>query len=146
MPTDNARQHIDVAADLDTVLATIRDVGSQPEWIPTIKEAEVDETDSSGLPRTARFAASTAVGTDRYTLAYEHSSEGMGWSMVEGRLQTGQEGRYTLERLDDGATRVTYDLTIHHNLPLPGFLRSRVVKGLVDETLTGLRSRLEGAG
>ena len=58
MPTDNARQHIDVAADLDTVLATIRDVGSQPDWIPTIKEAEVDETDSSGLPRTARFAAS----------------------------------------------------------------------------------------
>ncbi len=146
MPTDNARQHIDVAADLDTVLATIRDVGSQPEWIPTIKEAEVDAADSSDLPTRARFAASTAVGTDRYTLAYEHSPEGMSWSMVEGRLQTGQEGRYTLERLDAGRTRVTYDLTIHHNLPLPGFLRSRVIKGLVDETLKGLRSRLEGAG
>lgn len=144
MPTDNARQHLDVAADLDTVLATIRDVGSQPEWIPTIKEAEVDEADGSGLPRTARFAASTAVGTDRYTLAYEHASEGMSWSMVEGRLQTGQEGRYLLERLDGGRTRVTYELTIHHNLPLPGFLRSRVIKGLVDETLRGLRSRLEG--
>ena len=146
MPTDNARQHIDVAADLDTVLAAIRDVGSQPEWIPTIKEAEVDAADSSDLPTRARFAASTAVGTDRYTLAYEHSPEGMSWSMVEGRLQTGQEGRYTLERLDAGRTRVTYDLTIHHNLPLPGFLRSRVIKGLVDETLKGLRSRLEGAG
>ena len=32
-------------------------------------------------------------------------------------------------------TSVTYDLTIHHNLPLPGFLRSRVIKGLVDSTL-----------
>jgi hypothetical protein len=146
MPTDNARQDIEVAADLDTVLATIRDVGSQPEWIPTIKEAVVGEADSAGLPRTARFAASTAVGIDRYTLAYQHSPEGMSWSMVEGRLQTGQEGRYTLERLGAGRTRVTYDLTIHHNLPLPGFLRSRVIKGLVDETLQGLRSRLEGAG
>ena len=55
VPTDNARQDIDVAADLDTVLATIRDVGSQPEWIPTIKEAEVAEAEASGLPRTARF-------------------------------------------------------------------------------------------
>jgi len=145
VPTDNARQDIDVAADLDSVLATIRDVGSQPEWIPTIREAEVAEAEASGLPRTARFAASTAVGTDRYTLAYEHAPDGMSWSLVEGRLQTGQEGRYTLERLDAGRTRVTYDLTIHHNLPLPGFLRSRVIKGLVDETLKGLQARLEGA-
>jgi hypothetical protein len=133
-----------VGAPLDTVLATIRDVGSQPEWIPTIKEAEVDETDGAGLPLTARFAASTAVGTDRYTLAYEHAPEGMSWTMVEGRLQTGQEGVYTLEPVD-GATRVTYDLTIHHSLPLPGFVRSRIIKGLVDETLSGLAKRLEDA-
>ena len=146
MPTDHARRDVEVGADLATVLATIRDVGCQPEWIPTIKEAEVIETDTTGLPVVARFAASTAVGTDRYTLTYEHAPDGMSWSMVEGRLQTGQEGRYTLERLDAGRTRVTYDLTIHHNLPLPGFLRSRVIKGLVDETLKGLRSRLEGAG
>ncbi len=148
MPTDHARRDVEVRADLATVLATIRDVGSQPEWIPTIKEAEVDETDAAGLPLTARFAASTAVGTDRYTLAYEHAPDGMSWHLVEGRLQTGQEGVYTLERLDGGAgerTRVTYDLTIHHSLPLPGFIRSRIITGLVDETLSGLRSRLEGA-
>ncbi|MDV3221363.1 SRPBCC family protein [Intrasporangium sp.] len=143
MPTDHARRDVEVDAGLDTVLATIRDVGSQPEWIPTITEAEVIESDRTGLPREARFAASTAVGTDRYTLAYEHSPHGMSWTMVEGRLQTGQEGIYTLEDLDGGGTRVTYDLTIHHSLPLPGFIRSRIIKGLVEETLTGLRSRLQ---
>ena len=41
-------------------------------------------------------------------------------------------------------TSVTYDLTIHHNLPLPGFVRHRVIKGLVDSTLTGLKEHLEG--
>lgn len=143
MPTDHARRDVEIDADLDTVLAVIRDVGSQPEWIPTIKEAEVDETDDAGLPATARFAASTAVGTDRYTLAYEHAPDEMSWTMVEGRLQTGQEGRYTLEALDGQRTRVTYDLTIHHNLPLPAFIRSRIITGLVDETLSGLRSRLD---
>ena len=143
MPTDHARRDVEVRAALDAVLATLRDVASQPEWIPTIQEAEVLETDDDGLPRTARFAASTAVGTDRYTLAYEHSPDGLSWTLVEGRLQTGQEGVYTLERVAADTTRVTYDLTIHHNLPLPGFIRSRVIKGLVDETLTGLRTRLD---
>lgn len=145
MPTDHARREIEVRAGLKKVLATIRDVGSQPEWVPAIKEAEVLETRADGLPLVARFAAATAVGTDRYTLTYEHSPRGMTWTMVEGRLQTGQDARYSLETVGPGRTRVTYDLTIRHNLPLPGFLRSRVIKGLVEETLTGLRTRLEGA-
>ena len=34
---------------------------------------------------------------------------------------------------------MTYELTIHHNLPLPGFIRRRVIKGLVGSTLTGLQ-------
>ncbi|HEU5144260.1 MAG TPA: SRPBCC family protein [Dermatophilaceae bacterium] len=143
MPQDNARLEIEVHAGLAEVLATLRDVGSQPEWVPAIKEAEVLEEGADGRPSTARFAASTAVGTDRYTLAYEHSPRGMSWHLVEGRLQTGQEGRYTLKSAGRGTTRVSYDLTIHHNLPLPGFIRSRVIKALVADTLDGLKKRVE---
>ena len=142
MPTDHARRDVEVPVGLDLALDTLRDVGSQPEWIPTIRHAEVLEVDDAGLPRTARFAASTAVGTDRYTLRYEHAPDGMSWTMVEGRLQSGQEGVYTLEAVGPDRTRVTYDLTIHHNLPLPGFLRSRTIKGLVAETVSGLETRL----
>jgi hypothetical protein len=121
------------------VLALLRDVASQPEWIPQIREAEVLTTDARGRPATARFAAATSVGTDRYTLAYEHSTDGLRWTMVRGRLQTGQEGVWTLETAGRGRTRATYDLTIHHNLVLPGFLRRRVIDGLVADTLAGLQ-------
>ncbi|EWT02846.1 polyketide cyclase [Intrasporangium oryzae NRRL B-24470] len=142
MPTDHARREVEVAAGAERVLATLRDVASQPQWVPAIREAEVLEVDELGLPRTARFAAATAVGTDRYTLAYEHSPDGMRWTMVEGRLQTGQEGDYAVESLGPDRARVTYDLTIHHSLPLPGFVRSRIIAGLVDETLSGLQERM----
>ncbi|GES39785.1 hypothetical protein RAJCM14343_5063 [Rhodococcus aetherivorans] len=129
---------------MGTVLATIRDLESQTEWIPEILEAEVLEVDEeTGLPRTARFKASATVGTDSYTLTYRHRDDGMSWSMLQGRLQTGQEGRYQLDAVGPASTSVTYELTIHHNLPLPGFLRNRVIKGLVDSTLTGLKKRLE---
>ncbi|MGW4579777.1 SRPBCC family protein [Rhodococcus aetherivorans] len=144
MPTDSATKTVQVEAPMGTVLATIRDLESQTEWIPEILEAEVLEVDEeTGLPRTARFKASATVGTDSYTLTYRHRDDGMSWSMLQGRLQTGQEGRYQLDAVGPASTSVTYELTIHHNLPLPGFLRNRVIKGLVDSTLTGLKKRLE---
>lgn len=144
MPTDSATKTVQVEAPLGTVLATIRDLESQTEWIPEILEVEVLEVDEeTGLPRTARFKASATVGTDSYTLTYRHRDDGMSWSMLQGRLQTGQEGRYQLDAVGPASTSVTYELTIHHNLPLPGFLRNRVIKGLVDSTLTGLKKRLE---
>ena len=144
MPTDSSTQTIEIDAPFDTVLATVRDVESQTEWIPEILEVELLEVyEDDDLPATARFKASATVGTDEYTLSYEHADDEMTWSMVQGRMQTGQEGRFSLEEPDPGHTSVTYELTIHHNLPLPGFLRRRVISGLVDDTLTGLKKHLE---
>ena len=145
MPTDHARETIEIKVPFSEVLDTIRDIESQAVWIPEILEAELLEVyEDDDLPATARFKASATVGTDSYTLSYEHAEDGMSWTMVQGHLQTGQEGRYQLRELGRDLTSVTYDLTIHHNLPLPGFIRHRVIKGLVDSTLTGLKQHLEG--
>jgi len=144
VPTDSATQTVEVKAPFAEVLATIRDVGGQAEWIPEIIEAELLEVyEDDDLPATARFKASATVGTDQYTLSYEHTDHTMSWTMLEGRMQTGQEGLYTLEELAPDRTLVTYELTIHHNLPLPGFIRNKVIKGLVNSTLTGLKQHLE---
>lgn len=143
MPTDTSKQTVDIAAPLDVVLATVRDIESQVTWVPQILEAEVLEKYDDGLPEKARFKASATVGTDEYTLAYEHSDTAITWTMVKGRMQTGQEGAYVLRAIDPGRTSVTYDLTIHHNLPLPGFIRNRVIRGLVSDALKGLKEHLE---
>jgi hypothetical protein len=125
------------------VLDTIRDVGSQPKWVKEILEAEVLEANEDGTPATAHFSATSPIGTDTYTLAYQHAADGMTWSLVKGRLQTGQDAIYTLRSLGRGKTEVTFDLTIHHNLPLPGFLRGRVIRGLVHSTVDGLKGYVE---
>ncbi|EWT07363.1 polyketide cyclase [Intrasporangium chromatireducens Q5-1] len=143
MPTDTARHELTISAPAEQVLAAVRDVAGQARWSPSIREAQVLETTSEGLPKTARFAASTAVGTDRYTLAYTHTPDGLNWSLLEGRLQTGQEGRYLVRAAGVDTSIVDFELTIHHNLPLPGFIRRRVIDGLVTETLQGLKADLE---
>jgi hypothetical protein len=142
VPTDSATSTVVVAAPLAEVLATIRAVDGQPDWVAEIREAEILTRNDDGTPLTARFAASTPVGTDRYTLGYEHRADGMSWHLVEGRLQTAQDASYTLTELDDGRTEVTFALTISHNLPLPGFVRGRVIKGLVASTTSGLAAHL----
>ena len=145
MPTDTARAEQRVEAPTADVLATIHDVAAQPEWVPEIREVEVLEVDDDGLPLRAALAASTAVGTDRYTLAYTHRADGIRWALESGRLQTRQDGELSAVPAADGsgATTVAYELTIEHPLPLPGFVRSRVIRGLVAGTLEGLRARHE---
>jgi len=67
------------------------------------------------------------------------------WHLLEGGLQTGQDGRYTLRRRGAASTEVSFELTVSHNLPLPGFVRRRVIVGLVSSTVTGLKAYLEDA-
>ena len=142
MPTDTATRTVTVDAPIARVLETLRAVEGTPEWVSDIKEVDVLTRNDDGTPLTAKVAASTAVGTDRYTLAYEHSPDGMAWHLVEGRLQTGQDAEYRLRPLDDSRTEVTFSLTISHNLPLPGFIRSRTIKGLVANNTDGLVEHL----
>jgi hypothetical protein len=145
MPTDEARRTTEISAPFERVLGTVHDVRSQVEWVAEIREIEILETLDEGTVDVARVTAAAPVGTDEYTLRYERGPEGISWSLVSGRLQTGQDGRYTLEALPDARTRVTYSLRISHHLPLPGFVRQRVVNGLVDSALKGLKGRLEAA-
>ena len=145
MPTDTAHRSVDLEAPREAVLETIRAVEHQPEWVPEIRTAEVLERQADGLPSLARFTAATAVGTDEYVLRYRHRADGMRWSLVSGRLQSAQDGDYAVQARGPGASRVTFRLTISHPLPLPGFVRRRVMDGLVAGTLRGLAEHLARA-
>lgn len=143
MPTDEATRAVQVQAPFDEVLEVIRAVGEQAEWVPSIKESQVLTVGDDGLPQSAHFSATSPVGNDSYELSYEHLDDGLRWTMLSGRLQTGQEGHYALRALDEDSTEVTFTLTIHHLLPLPGFIRRKVINDLVNGTVQGLKEYLE---
>lgn len=143
MPTDEASATIEVDAAQKDVLSVLRNVESQVQWVPEIHAAEVLTRNADGWPATARFKASTPVGSDDYTLAYAHRDDGMSWTLVKGRLQSGQEAGYFLRPVSAKRTEVTFELRITHGLPLPGFVRRRVVRGLVNGTLNGLAQYVE---
>lgn len=146
MPTDEASRTVVVDAPLERVLDTLRDVAHQPDWVEEIRTVEVLERGADGLPAVAHVTASAPVGTDEYTLAYAHRDDGLSWTLVKGRLQTGQDASYTLRTAGPGRTEVRFDLRISHNLPLPGFLRRKVIGDLVEHNVTGLQRHVEAQG
>ena len=143
MPTDSATASVTIAAPFDDVLAVVRDVASQVEWVREITAAELLEEYEDGTPATAVFDMATTLGADRYTLEYEHADDAMSWTLVEGTMQKAQNGSYTLRDLGKGGTEVTLALEIEHSIPAPGFIRKKIFKGVVEGNLAGLKTYVE---
>jgi ribosome-associated toxin RatA of RatAB toxin-antitoxin module len=135
-----------VAASPAVLLAVLRDVGSQSEWVPHITAAELLEEYEDGTPATASFELSTPIGTDQFTLEFDHDDDGLAWTLVSSSMQKAQEGAYRLRATDDGSTEVSFELTVEHSLSAPGFLRRKAFGGWVDGSLRGLKTYVERAG
>jgi ribosome-associated toxin RatA of RatAB toxin-antitoxin module len=143
MPTDHASGSIVVDASPDDVLAVLRDVEAQPQWVPQVTAAELLEEYEDGTPATASFQLSTPMGDDDFTLEFAHDDDGLSWTLVSSRMQKAQDGSYRLQPTGDGGTEVTLDLTVDHSLSVPGFLRRKVFGGWVDGSLRGLKEYVE---
>jgi hypothetical protein len=76
-------------------------------------------------------------------LAYDWQADGVTWDLVSGQVQRSQRGRYRLAE-DGTATEVTYTLSVDLAVPLPGLLKRRAEKRIMDQALTGLKRRVEG--
>jgi len=144
MPVDSATAAIVVDAPAEAVLAAVRDVAAQVDWVGEITEAELLEEYEDGTPATARFEMTTRLGVDRYTLEYAHDDDAMSWEMVEGGLQKAQTGSYRWRDLGDGRTEVTLTLEVDHSIAAPGFLRRKIFQNVVEGNLASLKAYVEG--
>jgi Polyketide cyclase / dehydrase and lipid transport len=149
MPTDKASASVVIAAPLETVLAAVRDVAAQVEWVSEITEAELLEVYEDDTPATASFVMVTKLGTEHYTLEFEHADDAMTWSLVSGELQKAQDGEYRLTALDTqqapASTEVTLTLEIEHSIKAPGFVRRMVFNGIVQGNVASLKKYVESS-
>ena len=144
MPVDRATATVVIDAPVELVREAVRDVTSQVDWVGEITGAELLEEYEDGTAATARFEMTTRLGVDRYTLEYEHADDAMSWVMGVGGMQKAQTGAYRLRDLGDGRTQVTLDLEVEHSIAAPGFLRRKILQGVVEGNLASLRTYLEG--
>ena len=125
-------------------MAVIADFGAYPQWASGVRGAEVIECAADGRAARVRFKLDAGVVKDSYVLGYDWDGDaGVRWQLAEpGSVISAMTGGYRLAG-QQGGTEVSYDLTVDVRIRLPGMLKRRAEKVIIDTALKGLKSRVE---
>lgn len=131
-----------VDAPLPEVMAVITDLARYPEWTEGVTAVEVLDTDTEGRPARARFTIDARVMELRYVARYRYTPSSVRWELEEGETVTQLDGSYDLDERGT-QTGVRYTLEADIAVPLPGFMKKRAAKQVLDQGLAGLKRRVE---
>lgn len=141
---DKTSQTIVIAADPETVMNVIADIGAYPDWVSEYTEAQVLETYPDGYPKVARLVLDAAVLKDTMVLDYTWSDDHrvVRWSLSSSSLLKSLIGEYRLAPKDSG-TEVVYELSVEPMIPIIGLLKRKAERRLTDTALKDLKKRAE---
>jgi uncharacterized membrane protein len=137
-------REIVIEASPGEILNVIADFEAMPQWSGPHQSAEVLETGDDGRPSQVKMKVKTAGITDEQVIAYSWNGNEVSWSLVSSAQQKSQDGKYVLVPQGPGeeATLVKFEVTVDPNVPLPGFVLKRAVKGTMDSATQELRKRV----
>ena len=139
---DETSASIDIAAAPDEIMQVIADFEHYPEWVDSMKSAEV-LTSAGGRAETVRMVLDHNLVKDDYVLAYDWQPTKVSWHLVEGTLLKAMDGSYELQP-KAGGTTLTYRLSVDMNLPMIGLFKRKAEKTIIDGALKNLKKRVEG--
>jgi ribosome-associated toxin RatA of RatAB toxin-antitoxin module len=142
--SEQSTESIVVDAPSADVMAVIADFASYPQWVAAVKKVEILETGPDGRAQRVHFVLDAGAVKDDYVLDYTWDGDrSVSWTLVKGQMQKRQEGSYTLAERD-GATEVTYAITIDLSIPMLGMIKRKAEKVILDTALKELKKRVEG--
>jgi hypothetical protein len=143
---DRTTSSIVVGMPRNDIMAVIADFAAYPEWATGVRSTEVLST-AEGRPATVRFTLDAGVIKDSYVLGYDWDGDTrVRWNLAEpGSVISEMSGGYELADRGD-STEVTYELAVSIRVPMPGILKRRAEKTIIDTALKGLKSRAETIG
>ncbi len=130
-----------IEATPEEILDVIADFEAMPKWSGPHQSAEILETGDDGRPSQVKMKVKTAGITDEQVVAYTFGDNVVSWTLVSSAQQKSQDGKYTLVPKGPG-TLVKFEVSVDPNVPLPGFVLKRAVKGTMDAATQELRKRV----
>jgi ribosome-associated toxin RatA of RatAB toxin-antitoxin module len=136
-----------ISADRSHVMDVIADFEAYPQWATGVKQCTIVREGADGRAEQVRFVLDASPIKDEYVLAYTWGgNESVTWTLAEGHMVKAMDGAYLLADLGEGATRVTYRLSVDVAIPLIGMLKRKAEKVIIDTALKGLKKRVESRG
>ncbi len=139
---ERARGETVVDAPARIVMQVITDFERYPEWAQNVKAVEVRDRDLEGRPSQVWYRLDAWVMDITYLLAYSYEENRLTWHLVEGEQLEALAGEYLLREEGD-RTRVRYTLDVDVSLPLPGFMKQRAARLILETGLGDLKRRAE---
>ncbi|MGH2683549.1 MAG: SRPBCC family protein [Actinomycetota bacterium] len=133
-----------IDADPAEVMGVIADFETYPDW-SDVDKVEILARDRRGRGTEVAYRVSTMGIAASYTLSYKYRPGNTGVSWTTARAEGAVKdirGEYLIED-EDGKTRVTYRLAADLAIPVPGFMRRKGARRLVETALLGLKRRVE---
>jgi hypothetical protein len=134
-------REIVIEAGPEEILDVIADFEAMPEWSEPHQSAEILDSGDDGRPRQVRMKVKVAGITDEQVVAYTWGDNVVSWKLVSSSQQKAQDGKYTMVPQGND-TLVKFELLADPNVPLPGFVLKRAVKGTIDSATKALRERV----
>ena len=124
-------------------MAVIADFAAYPQWTSAVRAAEVLKQED-GRANRVRFTLDAGVVKDTYVLGYDWDGDAaVRWHLAEaGSVISMMNGGYLLADTG-GGTETTYELSVDVRIPMPGLLKRRAEKTIIDTALKGLKERVE---
>jgi ribosome-associated toxin RatA of RatAB toxin-antitoxin module len=142
--SEKSSSTIVIDAPLTDVQAALFDIATYPEWLTSIKKADVLESDDQGRAVKAKLSIDAGMMKDRVTLDYDWSAApaSLSFTMDEADLLTQMDGTYFIKALDEDSTQVTYELTVAVSLPVPAMVITKAQQQTIDAALKELAARV----
>ena len=142
--SEKSSSTIVIDAPLTDVQAALFDIATYPEWLTSIKKADVLESDDQGRALKAKLSIDAGMMKDRVTLDYDWSAApaSLSFTMDEADLLTQMDGTYFIKALDEDSTQVTYELTVAVSLPVPAMVITKAQQQTIDAALKELAARV----
>lgn len=136
---------ITIDAPLEAVTQALFDLEKYPEWSSSIKSVEALARDDQNRITKVKMVIDAGMMKDRVVLDYDWSDAPgkLSFSLDDADLLTGMDGAYTLKKLDEDSTSMTYELTVSLSMPIPAMMRQKAEKTTIDLALAQLKASLE---
>ena len=137
---------VTIEAPIADVEKALFDLAKYPEWSTSIKSVEVLASDDQGRLTSGKFVIEAGVLKDKVTLDYDWSEapSKLSFSFNDADMLTGMEGSYSIKKIDEDTTQVTYEMGVEIPMPIPALMRKKNEQATIDQALQQLKTHLEG--